>query len=40
MGGATGIHDIGTRVLTAFEAGVDLIMLAWNKRQQAQAPAR
>lgn len=37
MGGATGIKSVGERAVRAVEAGADLIMLAWNKKAQAQA---
>jgi hypothetical protein len=37
MGGAAAIEDIGERALMALDAGVDLLMLGWNKKLQARA---
>ena len=36
MAGASVVTDVRERAIRAVEAGVDLIMLAWNKRMQAQ----
>lgn len=37
MGGAAGIKNVGDRAVRAIQAGADLVMMAWNKKAQAEA---